>query len=643
MKTLQSKTKLIPTVRPIRLISSYRDTLCFAQGTSLTCVNQVSTTENIAGPLFRTETGRLVLDPYVVGSTQVEGVGWRNEYGQVSYYDFNTGGTQIFDILSPKFEIGQGGLFSAIVYRSQTSFLQTNDISTLVSGEGYTDFVRGRGNNGWICTSNSTALSCTIKLCVPSPTVICPTLTAYEPLASFTSLTLGASMPVLDMLSGLYIASGQPYFLGVPNCAQDPATARPEFPQSLSSCSVLVPSGQNVIPTLAAASQVSLGNWGACAIIQGGSLSCWSNVVYPPNPPWEAYQSVTYIQVNNTGACVQYIDTDMSQKVRCWGTPYLDGNNVQQTASILVHANQTVSSPVYFAGLGQPTFSCSVSDVLFSNTCFACPYGSSLVFGDSYPLCTPCSSSTPVRGIGQSACISCGLGSQSSLDYSVCERCPLNSINSISGSLSCLECPPGFQGSDDRLSCLACSTFLADSVREAGAPECHVCLLPSYSEDPTQRCFSCPLPQFPSLTLGSTKCIACNVGSAPNLGGSCTQCIAPYVRSSAQLTCTLCLPGTEANASLTACLPCTGNTFRSVALQCTECATGTLANADHSACIAKPLKSGQFLSQGQTVLMAVGIALVMVSFGASSKLTPPQVILGVLVGLSIATGSYFLV
>lgn len=642
MKILMTN-KMIPFVRPTNLVSSFRNTLCYADNTSLTCINQVSTTENSAGPLFQTVTNALVMDPYVVGSMQVEGVGWRDPYGSVTYYDFITGFTQVYTLTTPKFEIALGGFISAIVYQSLSSFLQTNDTSTAFQGYGYTDFSRGRGSNGWMCASNSTTLSCTFNQCIPNPpTVVCPTLTAYSPLSSFTSLVAGASVPTLDLLSGLYIANGQPQFFGVPNCPQDPATAEPEYPQSLSSCSVIVPSTQNVIPTLSAATQVSLGNWGACAV-QGGSLSCWTSVVYAANP-WLAYQSVTYVQVNDTGACVQFIDHDFSQKVRCWGTPYIDQNTTTQTASILVHLNQTVSDPDTYAGLSQPTFSCSISDIMFSNTCFACPYGYTLGFPlDSSPTCTLCSTSTPVRGISQNACTTCGLGSQSSQDYSRCVECPLNSINSISGSLSCQECPPGFQASADRQSCLSCSTFLVNSVREAGAAQCYVCYLPSYSISPSQACAMCPAPQYPSLTsMGTVQCVACDLGYEPNLGGSCTQCVAPYIRSSDMRTCTLCLPGTEANSSFTVCEPCVGNTFRSVALQCAECATGTVPNMDHSFCESKVFKPSQFLNRGQTIYMSVGLALVVFAFATSSQLTPPQVFLGVLLGLSIATGSYFL-
>ena len=655
---------MIPTVSPTNLISSFRNTLCYAQGTTLTCINQQSTTENAAGPLLQKDTGELVFDPYVYGSLQVEGVGWRNPYGAVSYYDFRSGFSQTLPIVTAKFQMQVDGAYNAIVYKSLSSFLETNDSTIPFKGYGYTDFTRGRAPNGWMCASNSLALSCSFNQCVPNPpTVVCPPFTAYyatfayNPFVNLVSFNVSSpKMPVLDMLSGLYVANtffrGESYsqalFLGVPSCFFDPDRQEPEYPQSLSSCSVIVPNSQTNIPLLNSASTVSLGNWGGCVmnggavVSNGGSLSCWTAVSYTQNP-WEAYTSATYVQVNDTGACVQFIDTDLSQKVRCWGTPFIDSNNTTQTSSILVHANQTVSAPQTFAGLNQPTFSCSMSDIQFSNTCFACPYGFTLGFPlDSYPSCTLCSTSTPVRGIGQSTCTSCGLGSQSSMDFSSCTECPLNSINSISGSLSCRECPPGFQASADRQSCLSCSIFLNNSVREAGAPQCYVCLLPSYSISPTQPCFSCPAPQFPSMTGLGIQCTACNVGFQANSGGSCTACVAPYVRSSIQDVCTQCLPGTQANSSFTACDPCTGNTFRSVALQCADCAPGTVPNMDHSACEPIVVKPNQFLTRGQTVYMSVGLAIVVLAFMSSSQLTPPQVILGVLLGMSIATGSYFL-
>jgi len=637
-------------IRPSNLISSNRDKLCYGVGRTLTCIdNNLSTTEAVPpNPLVQIITPNLVLDPYL--SSDAEGVGWRDQYGSVSYLDFFTRIiTPYQDVRTPNFKAASEGLIAALSYQSLTSVIVGNGIrvTAFQNTLGATDFSIGRTlNNSWSCvTLAGGQVSCTYYQCVPGPGTLCNILTSYEPVSSFTDLAIGVTAPpALDLLAGLYIASSTVKFLGVGSCY-----GTPENQGQLSSCSMYSPPQlESISSSLSGKSvtQVAVGGWGGCAVYDGGSLSCWSTATYA-QPPWEAFQSVTYVQVNDTGGCVQYVGQDSLQFMQCWPTFFTSSDGSLGSVGIKVDALQSLSSAAQ-SDLLQPLVQCSKSDILNNNLCIPCPFGSFLNTASlpspnctqCYAACEVCASTQPVRGSLSNACQACSDGSQTSADYSQCEACPPNAINSMTSqfSFTCQECPPGFQASQDRTACIACPP---DTTREPGAPACHPCIFPSFISLPTVPCRTCLAPQYPSLTTAQTyTCIACNVGEEP-INGVCTACVAPTIRSSAQTTCTSCPPGTEASTPFQ-CTSCTGNTFRQIALTCFECPKGTVASADKTSCVDARIQKQGGLSSRQTIVMGSGVLLTACVLAASVKLTKPQLFIGILLGLSIVTGGYFL-
>jgi hypothetical protein len=638
-------------IRPSNLITSNRDKLCYGVGRTLTCVDSnLSTTEAVPpNPLVQLVTANLVIDPYL--SNDADGVGWRDQYGSVSYLNFATRVVTPFqDVRSPNFKVAAEGQIAALSYQSLTSVLVGSAIrvNAFQNILGATDFSMGKTrNNSWSCAVlDGGQVSCTYYQCVPGPGTLCNILTAYEPLASFTTLVSGVtSPPALDLLAGLYIANSTATFIGVGSCY-----GAPENQGLLSSCSMYSPSQLESISTVLigkTVTQVAVGGWGGCAVYNEGSLSCWSTATYAL-PPWEAFQSVTYVQVNDTGGCVQYVGQDSLQYMQCWPTFFTNSDGSTGSVGIKVDALQSLSSEAQ-NDLLQPLMPCSKSDILDNNLCIPCPYGYYLNrFNLPDPNCTQCyancmncSDAEPARGSLSNACFACTDGSQTSEDRSSCEACPPNAINSQSAEFyfTCQECPPGFQANTDRTACEACP---ANTTREPGALQCHTCSLPSFLSLQTVPCQTCVAPQYPSFTSALTyTCVACPVGEEPNLGGSCTECVAPFIRNSTQASCTICPPGTEA-ATPFQCTSCTGNSFRQIALKCWECPKGSVVNAAKTSCIDASVQKLGGLSNRQTVFMGVGVLFTASVLAASVKLSKPQLFIGILLGLSIVAGGYFL-
>jgi hypothetical protein len=646
------------------LLSSYLDTLCYGHDTTLTCINLTSTTENSAGPLLELVTSFTVLDPFIGGSQRAEGVGWRDPYGSVSHIDFATRViTQWNGVRSANFKVTDMGFLAAISAESLTKKFIANTELPFANSTATLDFSIGRAvlSNSWTCIQTSGGASCTFAPCNPS-TQNCPLYTSYGPQASFTLLPAGANLPTLSLLNGMYLNSGNTLtYFGLKTCLDNLGNLRPESFATQSSCSMYIPKGVYTIPTLPSAiSQVSIDSWGACAVT-GGSLTCWSHVTYPSPQPWLALKSVTWVDVNDTGACVQYLDNDTTQKLSCWGTPYSATvpnpspppayRTITNIVSLLPNLNQTLSKAQQYVSLRQPYFQCpNISDVVENNLCIPCPFGSALIPNAAgYSYCTSCSPLTPVRGVGDVACKTCSLGTEPTPDFSSCISCTSNSINSISGYSKCIECPPGTQATANRLACVACPLINAfngsQTVRPQGAPQCSLCQLPNFYISINQPCGQCPQPLIPTLLKDSGlsyTCIPCPVGYQANDFGSCTQCSLSFARNTSQTVCTLCPQGYESSADFSSCTQCTGNTFRFSALACAECPKGTFANADFTSCGDVKVVSSPTLSTQQTAFLATGISIIVIIFASSSTLTHAQVLIGLFLGLAIAASGYFL-
>ncbi len=598
-----------------------------------------------------------MLDPFIGGSQQVEGVGWRDPYGSVSHIDFATRAlTSWSNVRTSNFKVTDFGYIAAVSKESNTTKLIANTRLPFLNTIGVQDFSLGRAvlNNSWTCIQTAAGASCTFVPCDPT-TRACNLYSTYGPLESFTSLSANAQLPVISLLNGFYVnAANVLTYLGIKTCLDGTGVIRAESFATVSSCSMYIPLGANNIPALGQISRISVDSWGAC-VITGGSLSCWSHVTYTSPPPWTAYKSVTWVDVNDTGACVQYIDTDLTQKMSCWGTPYSatvpnpapppSFITITNIVSLLPNLRQTLSGPQTYITPTQPYFPCpNPSDVVDANICIPCAYGSYLTpNANGYASCSICTSTAPVRGIGHTSCQTCSLGTEPSPNFSSCISCSSNSINSISTFSKCVECPPGFQASANRQSCVACPLINTSlSVRERGAPQCRVCNLPSFYVSSGEPCATCSQPTVPRLSNTSFSCVPCSPGFDANSLGSCTQCSLSYARNTSQTTCTLCPPGFESSVDFSSCTQCTGNTFRQAALACAECPKGTFVNKEFTSCSQPNVVTTPTLSIRQTAFLSTGLGILLIVFASSAKLSRAQIIIGIFISLSIAASGYFL-
>jgi len=675
----------IPNITASSLMTAYRDTVCFSENrNTLTCINIFSSTENDqTGPSLRLVSSDSVLDPQLYGIDTADGVVWRDQWGSVSNYNFTEMVTTKYqNIRTSRFQALSEGL-AALVYQSQTSFMRSSNLTmpSLALTPGISDFVMANTAeyNQWMCfqiPGSPSRFSCTFSPCTDLSNYLqnCLPYTFFTA-TSFTSVDTTTNHLSLDIVSGVHSYGGANNsigFLGVPRCpVQTDPNAILFDSNSLISCSELTPSTLISPPPFNLPStvsgqvrQISVGNWGVCILHDSpATLTCQSYLSYSsytadPQPvevfnfpqPWLNLQNVTYVQVYDDGACVQVLLPDQSQGLSCWGSPFqtfsslsINGLGSWALFGLTINlAQELAESQNYAEGQIQPTFSCSISDIAFSNTCIPCPYGYFVSYSSlpEYPYCAPCPTNTPVRGTGQSTCSVCNLGSQSNEVFSLCIPCPSNSINSVSGSLSCQVCGPGSQSDASGQNCIPCPD---GQVRGLGEEECHVCVFPEYSNTRTSACTLCPSPLFPSITSApSVSCFPCSPGYYPNEGGSCSACDPPFVRASTQLTCTSCPAGFEASADLINCQPCTGNTIRNQEKLCVVCPFGKFANDTHDACVSSSVVGRLGLSRIQTACISTGVLICFASFAASTKLSKPMVYIGVLLGICIAVLGYFL-
>jgi hypothetical protein len=692
LKNLECKkqmTLVYPNILARSLMTAFRDTVCFSQNeNTLTCINIFSSTEDDqTGPFLNLVSTASVLDPQLYGINSADGVVWRDQWGSVSNYNFTDAvTTQYQNIRTSQFQALSEGL-AALVYQSQTSFMRASNLTlpSLALTSGISDFVLANTAeyNQWMCFKvpavggTASKFSCTFNQCADLSDFQrnCLPYTIFTA-SSFTNVATTSNVIGLDIVAGVYsYGTGTDKsigFLGVPRCplALNPAVVFDSV--SINSCSdmtpptLISPPPFNLPSTVSGqVHQISVGNWGVCILHDSPTtLTCETYVsyssftaaatpvqVYNFPQPWLNVESVTRVQVYDDGACIQFLLPDQAQGLSCWGSPLqtfssLSANGLGDWTLFGLTINlaqRLADSQLYEINQLQPTFSCSLSDIVFSNTCIPCPFGyfvsaSSL---PEYPYCAPCSSNTPVRGINQSVCSACNLGSQSSADFSSCIPCPPNSINSISGSLSCQVCGPGSQSNASGQACVPCPD---GQVRGLGEDACHVCIFPSYSNTRTSACTICPSPLYPSLSSNpaSVVCTPCEAGFFPNDGGSCSACAPPFVRNSTQLTCTACPVGTEAKADLINCQSCTGNTIRNLEKICVACPFGKFANETHDTCISTSVLSRLGLTRIQTACISTGLLIAFSSFAASTKLPKAMVYIGILLGICIAGLGYAL-
>jgi hypothetical protein len=566
----------------------------------------------------------------MVGNDIATGVAFRNVRGQIYFKQFlrddidtlssflPSGSFSFFHSNNYKFGFDQSVVGLVLESSNNTTSDYLRGVPLLLPsppfpflGNSCSAFSWGRNvTNSWSCIL--TPDSCTFYDSTFSPA----TSASFTTLYSISQLVYE---PTLDKTSGLYITqdiidgnqvNGLVKYLGVPFCYSGIFDGACSFAS--------IPQVEN-IPVLESVTQVSLGAWGACAN-RGGSLSCWGNypTAFPDNKFWENYTSVSWVSMNNSGACVEYTNQNVLL-ADCWGALSLTIHNVSLTRND----------------------ACDLaSDVLYENLCFPCAFGEQLSsLSDSFLQCIPCSSFTvfpAARGPQDSVCQVCNLGSTSSNNLSSCISCPPNSYRSAT-MLQCLECPPGFQGSLDRLSCEQCSP---ETARSLGANSCSSCPAGSIPSTDRSSCAGCPQPQILVFST-SYSCRMCDLGQNAYLG-QCVSCTVPNFRSVSMMDCSPCPEGSEPSENFTFCVPCAEGKVRKDTSRCYMCPVGTIASDDRTTCISvlrsqtkfflSPAKTA-YVSSGLFVLCATGILV------SLKKLTGTQSIVGYFLGALVLAGA----
>ena len=612
------------------LIDSFRDTVCYVSNTSLVCTNGTLTN------LF--SSTEQILDPYVVGNDGAIGVGWRDVYGKIYYGQFNSGEVSEFSFLdsspltSNNFQISLDlSLVAEILTLDAGTVIQTlTGIGTrspvpLFGFLGYssTDFSWGRDvlQNTWSCNQD---LNSIIQCYFSDTNQNFSPLTALS-FTALRSVTAMLSPPVLDKSCGLYISDGSVKFIGVPYCYDG------SFSGSCSFASI--PLIEN-IPVLESVTQVSLGEWGGCAI-SGGSLSCWGlyTTHFGNSTLWNTYESVTRVSIYDSGGCVQYIDEGV-HLANCWGPLSLSVNQVTLSSQVV-----SLTEPIQLQ--------CPTQNIGYRDLCFDCLYGEILKTTEPLFLqcvnCTSLSGGFPsARGRSDSGCVDCLLGSTTNASGSMCVSCPPNSFRTVMGGVTmtqCEECRAGSQSALDFQSCVECPDGTARSL---GQTSCSVCPEGKIPSTDKSTCISCPQPQ---IFVGNPPvCQECPLGqNAKN--GACANCQPPNYRSISMQDCTPCPEGFTPSPDFRYCVPCPPLTVRKNTSQCYLCPSGSYPSEDRTQCLSTGKQSLKFfLSLGKSASICTGILVILLSSLLLSmhKITHAQSLIGYVIGLMIVCGAFLI-
>jgi len=652
-RTFYNKKKIINSKN---LFNSFRDTVCWISSeTIVKCQNSAQSVNSEFSISSRT-----LVDPFVVGNNSAIGVGFRDLYGTVYYGSFNTEQISEFSFSlqvltfqslsqfkTDNFAISVDISVVGEIIRNASSIDHTLlGISTRLQsplfaflGESATNFSWGRDpfQNTWSCAldvQGTGYASCSFQdLQNFSPSVA----VSFTNLVSVTQLLIP---PTLDRTSGFYITqetqSGQLVdgvvkFLGVPYCYNGSASG---------SCSFASIPFIETISAPPRVTQVSLGAWGACAVT-GGSLTCWGSYVNfnPTTAPalWQSYRSVSAISVYDSGACVQYISNGQ-QMGNCWGT-----------LSVIGPVSLS-SSPDFYSQTVPAQFMCpSEENLIYENLCYACTFGQILdtSVGQSGNFscldCTSLSGGLPsARGLEDTQCVPCMLGSTTSQNKASCISCPLNSYRSLQSDgitpmTQCEECSPGFQASSDFQSCVQCPLGTA---RYATSISCSPCSFGSTPSSDRTSCITCPQPQILVGTLPNIVCIPCPLGQHA-VEGMCANCDFPTIRSQSMFECAPCPQGFQPSPAFTECIPCPPFTVRKNTSRCYVCPSGSYASEDHTQCLPFSKEKIIILSPGKTASICTGLLVVSACAILSSlkKLTVGQSLIGYTMGFLIMVGA----
>eukprot|EP01119_Soliformovum_irregulare_P005868 TRINITY_DN1760_c0_g1_i2.p1 TRINITY_DN1760_c0_g1~~TRINITY_DN1760_c0_g1_i2.p1 ORF type:complete len:862 (-),score=148.81 TRINITY_DN1760_c0_g1_i2:78-2663(-) len=204
----------------------------------------------------------------------------------------------------------------------------------------------------------------------------------------------------------------------------------------------------------------------------------------------------------------------------------------------------------------------SYQDQLGTTSCLACPANTSspqeaaiscspcsqgLVSSPGSQFCTPCLSGSG----GPPDCQVCGAGYSG--DGYLCNLCPKNTYNSLSGQSNCTACPAGSTSPPGSMTLIQCSPCPRGTYFMGGT------------------CQACPLGTYNSMT-GQITCQNCPAGTFGNASGGINSAV-----------CQMCPTGTWSNVTgVSSCMPCptgtSSSTIGATTNLCSQCSFGKYAN-----------------------------------------------------------------
>ena len=306
----------------------------------------------------------------------------------------------------------------------------------------------------------------------------------------------------------------------------------------------------------AAATRIAVNQWHNCALLTDGTVKCWGHngngqigdgTYVSPRPSPTSTMALGAAATQVSAGWYHTCALLTGGTVTCWG---YNSNGQLGDGTVGVNPNCNCKlSPV--VALQAPPV-CLAGEYVTGLVCTICPAGSFSGIGSS--SCSPCPSGTYSATPGatsNSSCQQCPAGFFSSQNSTRCTACLAGTFSTTPGGTSiasCTLCPAGQFASNAGSS--NCSTCPAGYFSSSGSTQCTICPAGSFSGVNSSTCSACPAGTF-STTPGATS------------NSSCTACPAGFFSSQNSTSCSPCPAGTYTNLPAPSCVP---QTFTSSAL-----------------------------------------------------------------------------
>ena len=244
-----------------------------------------------------------------------------------------------------------------------------------------------------------------------------------------------------------------------------------------------------------------------------------------------------------------------------------------------VNAARTACIPPYQC---PPGSSCpSTIDCTIRDNCTSCPAGEVSL---GLEQCSLCDQRGKVANEGQSACESCGAGTEPSSSRTACNGCELGRFSSFGFSCEdcasprvvqnvasqCNSCPAGHGPNHAVTGCVPCSGTNFSTIGV-----CQECLAPnSVNEDHTGCAppFVCPPGSQCTTDCSINDCTRCPAGNVSLGREQCEPCDQlGKVANAGQSACESCGVGEAPDSTRTACDTCNAGMYSSFGIACVAC------------------------------------------------------------------------